>query len=460
MKKHLYFILVCLGAAIPLMAATTMPPSMLSARAMGMGGAATALSTGPDAIFYNWATTPPTKELALNVFQGTQLQRPFLGVTGHQTALSSVWRFGMIYSAERDFKETALNTYSQPLATGKTFSSVLQQGYISTQIPFIWRSSVGIRLRRLSETLHTQTSHTSGIDVAGYRQFDLGIGTLGTGLTAYNFLGNTMTWSSGYTEKLPRRVRAGVAYSAHNNLLHVDIDLERASSRWSTYIGSEYWILGQETEFPSLALRLGASPHGLALGLGMQFRQTGLNYAYLNPNATYLDNMHRLSLTWQRQPRVARANQIDVPLAFSPIQETLPGEEDVFQVETAKDPNLYSIMTIQITESNFRYKISQEHPALTWLHHDEPLSNRDLTLTLPLQLEAMLENLQYLVVLDLERNKNGHLLFTGYLPPGFQFLLNDDVITPRANGAFYHKVLVKNPEAPLALELILYRSDQ
>jgi len=103
---------------------------------------------------------------------------------------------------------------------------------------------------------------------------------------------NQQSWGTGTTERVPPKLRIGLAYKSPNpGLFAIDV---------SQTIKSGYAAeasVGYEWAKDGLSLRLGYSDGGLTTGAGFVSGHTRIDYAYVTQRDLSKDNVHRISLT-------------------------------------------------------------------------------------------------------------------------------------------------------------------
>ena len=91
-------------------------------RAVGMGGAYTALSEGPTSIFYNPAKPQQLSNFFIDLESGNLIETDFLAVAIENPIFLSDFRFGYTSNFSGGIPYTFINNLGQPEALGPTFT--------------------------------------------------------------------------------------------------------------------------------------------------------------------------------------------------------------------------------------------------------------------------------------------------------------------------------------------------
>jgi hypothetical protein len=103
---------------------------------------------------------------------------------------------------------------------------------------------------------------------------------------------NQQKWGTGSIEKVPPKLRVGLAYHLPNpGLFALDISQTIRSGYRPEFSGGYEWAQ------KGLSLRLGYSEGGLTAGAGFAVRHARIDYAYVTQRALSKDNVHRISLS-------------------------------------------------------------------------------------------------------------------------------------------------------------------
>lgn len=280
-----------------------------SARAVGMGGAYTALANDSNALRYN-----PAGLSRVKANEATLMQNQYaLGVTQQYiaTALRSGLGFQFNYVTLGDIPRT---TISNPGGTGGRLNvsdTALGAGYGRAVSPDL---GVGAGVKYFSESLGDTTATGWALDFGGmYRVPDVRGLTLGAALLN---LGPAVKYASA-KEKLPTTLRLGGAYALsvakQDLVLALDVD-KTPLDKLRFGVGGETLIDKQYAVRAGFTTRADAGL-GIALGLGWRGRQWGGDYAFVPIGD--LGVAHRVSLTlrWggMDDPAQARAPEEGSP---------------------------------------------------------------------------------------------------------------------------------------------------
>ncbi|MCM2305257.1 MAG: PorV/PorQ family protein [Elusimicrobia bacterium] len=274
-----------------------------NARAVGMGGAYTALASDSNALLYNPAGLARVRDSEATFMHNQYAQgvgQQYIGV-----ALKRGLGFQFNYASLGDVPRT---TISSPAGTGSRLNisdTSLGAGYGRELSPDL---AVGGGAKYFTESLGDTTASGYAVDVGGlYRLPD--IKGLMFGASLLN-LGPPVKFAS-TAEKLPTTLRLGAAYAMslpHNNVT-LALDLTKS------VLDKVRLGFGAETVIDErFAVRAGFSTRqdaglGLVFGLGWTGRKVGADYAFTPMGE--LGSAHRISFTlrWGRSddPATAKA---------------------------------------------------------------------------------------------------------------------------------------------------------
>jgi hypothetical protein len=265
----------------------------VGARALGMGGAFTAVADNADAPYWNPAglgrvtsseiTTMQTRlSTDTDHYYVSYVQPAFggtLGISWVQVALGNISQT----SAEVDYHNEV-----QTLGIFSYFSNAYLLSYgkdLSDKV------SVGLTAKYLTSDI----GQLSGGQASGYSL------TPGVLLKAPRFtlglkvdeLFNEQRWGTGTVERVPPKVRLGLAYQAPNpGLLSLDIS-QTVRSGYSPQISLGY----EAAVFRGIAFRAGYAEGGFSAGAGFAVQHAQVDYAYVNQPSLSRENVHRISLS-------------------------------------------------------------------------------------------------------------------------------------------------------------------
>lgn len=282
-----------------------------NARAVGMGGAYTALATDSNALLYNPAGLARVRDSEATFMHNQYAQgvgQQYIGV-----ALKRGLGFQFNYASLGDVPRT---TISNPAGTGSRLNvsdTSLGAGYGRALSPDL---AVGGGAKYFTESLGDTTVGGYAVDVGGlYRMPDIKGLTFGASLLN---LGPAVKFASA-AERLPSTLRVGAAYATP--LPHNDVTL--ALDLTKSLLDKVRLGFGAETVIDErFAVRAGFTTRqdaglGLAFGLGWTGRKVGADYAFTPLGE--LGSAHRISFTmrWGRSddPATAKAPKEGSPEA-------------------------------------------------------------------------------------------------------------------------------------------------
>lgn len=296
-----------------------------NARAVGLGGAYTALATDSNALLYN-----PAGLARVRASEATFMHNQYAQGVGQQyigAAFKSGLGLQFNYASLGDVPRT---TISNPGGTGSRLNvsdSSLGAGYGRALSPDL---AVGGGVKYLTESLGDSTVNGYALDLGAlYRMPDLKHLTLGGSLLN---LGPPVRYASA-KESLPTTLRLGAAYalSLPHNEVTLALDLTKGRlDKVRMGFGAETVIDGQFAVRAGFTTRQEAGL-GLALGLGWIGRRIGADYALVPLGE--LGNAHRISLT-------VRWGRSDDPAAALAPKEGSP-EARLAQAQAAMDRGDY-----------------------------------------------------------------------------------------------------------------------
>ncbi len=327
----------------------------VGARAVGLGGAFTAVADDVSALYYNPAglSTLMSREVSfmyLDAFEDEDVEYvagatplPWSGLvgSGYSTlAASLLFSQNGIIEVNRTnsdgsfFDKRTLSAGGDLVATLGYSERVLEHDIrLKRGQPILIEHSLGFSGKYIRSTLAETYSASAVAADVGYlvRSRDTG---LSFGVSALN-LGTKMKFVA-TGDPLPVTVRSGVAYRTvlpdslrlpadHTLSLSADSVYLLYEKQWHVNTGFEYTVLR------SYALRLGYQIHrdqgGLTFGFGAAWRGWRIDYAWAMADA--FSDAHRFSFTWRFGKKTVEARES----RRRPFIESMPEREDLRNIE-------------------------------------------------------------------------------------------------------------------------------
>ena len=287
-------------------------------RALGMGGAYTAIAQGPDAVFYNGAVRPQTEFTTLSIESGAHLGVSFYTLAAENPFSLSWLRLGLMSTGIDGFQESVVNANTQPELTGNTFAYGLQSLYCSVQTSWM-ALDIALHGNVVLETLNGASSKSLSMGISGFYVFQNSPVPLQMGVSFKNFLSTGQLWSTGHQDPIDPILTTGIKTTLLENKLTSALDFEIDPHYIRYFWGTEYLLMADPLQETAYFIRGGVRNSDLTLGLGIQLAFIELNYAYVQPHDSFEEVEHRLSVCWQFRPPRSRAPILEAPSSVYPI---------------------------------------------------------------------------------------------------------------------------------------------
>ncbi len=306
MKKLIYivlFILLLVGQALASNNASDFLRTGMSARAIAMGSAYTAVASRIDAVFFNPAglsCSVEKNELTssfVNNFE--EVARRNIGYavrcSSFGLAHDAVLAFNLSDSRISDIPRTEWQD-ERPLTTG-SFDSVQMNQTLTYSAALNWYTHWGLNVRHYSQVIDRYSSEAWGADIGLlYRLPSYYFGhSIVLGTTLHNIGNTSIAWSTGHIDSMPMRLNAGVAaygaLFARTYVTSFELGFE-GQNKTTFHSGIEYWLLPD-----MFALRCGTDDGAFTIGTGLSY--AGFTVDYAQADHKELGVIQRLSMNVQ-----------------------------------------------------------------------------------------------------------------------------------------------------------------
>ncbi len=265
------------------------------ARALGMGGAYSALAQGPKAAFWNPASVSGGLFLSHGAhFQGLLLEQVAAGKTG----LFGKWSgaLSLHYLGAGDIKKTQLGDTARPPGDDNPPEVIGTTSYGAFQLGLaLGNGKLGARLKLLYERADEESAFGGGLDLGLWGK----LGPAPWALVLRDAAGTPLVWTTGRKEVAPPSLWLSAAPGGSWWTLAFEAVARAEGREGEAFKLGDFTLeprLGAEARLGPAALRAGFRAGSPTLGAGVSWRQLAVDYAFLYH--TDLGASHRLSLSW------------------------------------------------------------------------------------------------------------------------------------------------------------------
>ena len=273
----------------------------LGARGVGMGMAQVAASEGVDGVYWNPATIAEIRSFEISTTASDAYGTNYKTVGVVLPTIDGGWGLLVLTADQGGIPETTLDGSGRPVVTGSDFGYDAKAIYLSYAKDF-GPVAVGTSVKYLTEDLAGNSASGIGADV-GVELKPSQVISLGAKIE--NVIVPQMEWDtdSGQTDRIEPNIRIGAALRPNNGNLQVASDLNfKPDQSPEFFIGGEYKLI------KNLSLRGGVFDGRLSAGVGLDYRNFGIDYSYAKGN-DFLEDSHRVSLSFSLEPGRKRANE-------------------------------------------------------------------------------------------------------------------------------------------------------
>lgn len=425
--------------------------NQLGSRASGMGGAYVGVAEYSESVFYNWAAPPIVKDTILKVDHGRILETPYYTFSAENIPYVPWLRVGYLYYSVNDIPRTEINDKLQPEVSGDSFSNDAHSVYLSTRVSTRYMD-FGFRVHSFFEQLYSENASSMSLDVAAYKAFDMFNVPFTFGATLKNAVYSDVVWSTGHEDELYPILSVGGSVSLYNEQLLLAGEIQRDLDPFQLYLGAEYWVMGAVDDISALALRAGFMDRDFSLGVGLHLDGYILDYAVIQPHATYEELGYRFGITKRFYDKTLHK---DTFLDFKHEIKEKPKVDSIYKIEVEDPSTLLSASLEWYVEKNtLAYKIDDDIVFLKRQGRGEvPLNTRETT-QFPVSFRGEIGEVDSL---RLSFNTDGDdLVLIGYIPSYCNVMMNGAVIKPDSSGRL-EKRFSGQLEESVKFSLLVYR---
>jgi hypothetical protein len=259
----------------------------VSARAVGLGGAYTAVTSDPSAIYYNPANSVLMKGYSVLLMHaesfGGMVKNNYLGIVLPSSRQS--FGLGILNNGIPGIKLTRLPDTTQPVSDSnqpildRTVNAAHWVFYLNFARQLSSLFQIGVNAKMIYQTYGIASCFGMGIDLGGSVNLTEG---LELGLRIRNLTSSPLFWDNKTNEKINPRAALGLARTFNFGRDHLLLtgELEANSDGGLNHLqlgdnfGLEYSIK------QILAARLGLYHQLITLGLGINYKRFFIDYAY------------------------------------------------------------------------------------------------------------------------------------------------------------------------------------
>jgi hypothetical protein len=265
----------------------------ISARSDAMGRAFSAVADDLDAFYYNPAGYAGQRTAKLNTM-GTRMNNIY-----NVYYLGGGMPLGVGFAAVNfftagidDIPETSYDG-QYVVDSGNTFEYASRAVFLSYGLnggafsKALSNFSFGFSVKNISEVLYENKASGTGLDAGIMYTLE----NLNIGFSIINLVEPQMKWDteSGHSDEVLRREKLGLAYRFNEALLlAVDTTLQRNNNLLG--LGLEYNVNR------NFAMRVGSYTDNYMFGLGFNYNNFNLDYAFIQPVETLVENTHKISI--------------------------------------------------------------------------------------------------------------------------------------------------------------------